>query len=168
MSEFRDALAELESSVAKEVARLSRPIAIDSRSELVFRVWPFLHELLDTLLLLDDEEPPPVPVDLVARAVGLMMGMLNHLGQPMTQEQLGEIAAHVHDVAEGLIALVDADELAAYVADATQPAAVEPAPLKVIDVSPRPGAIAPASIEDATIVQSTPAPSAPAPTVDAA
>lgn len=156
MSEFRDALSELESSVSKELARLSRPIAIDPRHELVFRIWPFLHELIDALQLLGDDEPPPVPVDLVARSVGLLMGMLNQLGQPVTQVQLSEIAAHVHELAEELIALVDPDELAEYVAAVTQPSSVESAAPKVIDVTPRAEAVTHATVQDAIVVEQPP------------
>lgn len=143
MSEFRDALSQLEHAVSKEVARLSRPISIDPRSELVFHIWPVLRELIDALQLLDIGEAA-IPVDLVARTVGLMMGMLNHIGRPVAEEQLAEIAAHVQEVADELIALVDAEELAAYVASATarpEPPVSNDQPVALI-----------APVEDAVIV----------------
>lgn len=151
MSEFRDALSQLEHAVSKEVARLSRPISIDARSELVFHLWPVVRDLIDALQWLENEEAA-IPVDLIARTVGLMMGMLNHIGRPVAEEQLAEIAAHVQEVADELIALVDADELAAYVASTTarpeQP------------ISNDQPVAQPATVEDAVIVDA-PAPETP-------
>jgi len=140
MSDSRDALTALESAASKELLRLSRPIAIDPRAELVYRVWPFLQDLVEAIQEMDgDDEPPPIPVDLVARCVGLLVGMVNHLGQPMAPEEIAQVAAHVQEVAEELIALVDPDELAEFVASVTQPEQA-PVPDNVIDMP----AVAPA------------------------
>ena len=118
MIDSRDALADLVSSAGKEITRLGRVEAVDVRDELRFRLWPFLAELGEAIqvALDEDREPPTVPVDLVARTVGLILAMANELGQHVSPAAMEALAARAASVAEELMALCDPDELASYVA----------------------------------------------------
>ena len=119
MIDSRDALAELVSSAGKEVARLGRVEVVDARDELRFRVWPFLAELAEAIqgvLDEEEEESATVPVDLVARTVGLILTMANELGRHLPPTLMEDLAARAASVAEELMQLCDPDELASYVA----------------------------------------------------
>src|SRR5262245_5790385 len=100
MNDSRDALAELVSSAGKEIARLGRIEAVDVRDELRFRLWPFLAELGEAVQTALDEErdPATVPVDLVARTVGLILTMANELGQFVTRAAMDDLAARAASV----------------------------------------------------------------------
>jgi hypothetical protein len=118
MIDSREALAEQVSGAGKEVARLGRIETFDVRDELRFRLWPFLAELGEAVqFALDAErEPATVPVDLVARTVGLILTMANDLGRHVPPAAMEELAARAASVAEELMELCDPDELAGYVA----------------------------------------------------
>jgi hypothetical protein len=96
MTDIRAQLADLASSAGKESMRLARVERIDAREELQVRVWPFLADLVDLIetSLLDDEGPPvTIPVETVARAVGLLLSMANRLGGVVPKTEMDEIAA---------------------------------------------------------------------------
>lgn len=117
MIDSHDALAELAASAGKEIARLGRIDAVDVRDELRFRLWPFLAELGEAIqrALDEDREPATVPVDLVARTVGLILTMANELGQHLPPATMEDLASRAASVAEELMELCDPDELARYV-----------------------------------------------------
>jgi hypothetical protein len=117
MTQSRDALADLASSAGTEIARLTRIDKVDARDELRFRLWPFLAELAETFqrALGDDRDPATIPVDVVARAVGLLLTMANQLGDFLSKEEMEELARRAAVVTEELMGLCDPDELAAYV-----------------------------------------------------
>lgn len=123
MDDSRDALANLVSGAGKEIARLARVEAVDVRDELRFRVWPFLAELGETLSAMLDAEgdDASVPVDVIARAVGFMVTLIDALGEHRPSAEMEELARKAALIMEELMALCDPDELAEYVAEGGVP-----------------------------------------------
>jgi hypothetical protein len=122
MSDSSDLLADLVSSARKELARLQRTEELDLRSELRHRVWPFLLELAEIAQeSFVDDEAAAISVDLVARAVGLVLGMANRLSEFVGEGEMQDLAARAAEVTEELMALCDPDELASYVAPGAEP-----------------------------------------------
>jgi hypothetical protein len=163
MNDSRDALSDLVSGAGKEVTRLARVESVDLRDELRFRVWPFLVELGETLHAALDEEvgEAPAPVDVIARAVGFMLTLINRLGEHLPPAHMEDLARRAAAVMEELMSLCDPDELADYVAsEGTPPPVVdahvlEPAEADVIDTTaetfaaePSPSAPAPSEITE--------------------
>ena len=149
MNDTSDTLSAIASQAEREIARLAQLGDVNARAELQLRVWPTLLDLVEVVSELagDDPEPPSVPVDLVARAVGTILGLVQLLGKPVAEAQLQEIGVRTREVIEELIGLVDADELAAYCSEVTQESQGQAAP-PVIDttaVEAAPAAAAPAA-----------------------
>jgi hypothetical protein len=160
MNDSRDALSDLVSGAGKEIERLARVESVDLRDELRFRVWPFLVELGETLHATLDEEvnEASAPVDVIARAVGVMLTLINRLGEHLAPAYMEDIARRAAAVMEELMNLCDPDDLAAYVANEGTPSAIvdphtlEPVDPDVIDttaqtVAAEPSALAPAPSE---------------------
>lgn len=117
MSDPRDVLDGIVNVAEREMARLGRIEIVDVRDELRFHVWPTLVDICEAVnaSLEDDELPSTVPVDLVARTVGLILNMANELGQHLSSAEMTALAARAADVTEELMQLCDPDELAGYV-----------------------------------------------------
>lgn len=123
--DLRESIGGLIRQGEREIARLSQASAIEPRSELMHRVWPTVLGLAEAMLLvLEDDSEDVIAVDLVARTVGLILGMAQLLDKTLPSEQMNEIAARVREVVDELVSLVDEEELSAYVAAAVR--AVEP------------------------------------------
>jgi hypothetical protein len=156
MNDSRDALSDLVSGAGKEIARLARVESVDLRDELRFRVWPFLVDLGETLqtALDDEDDEASAPVDVIARAVGFMLTLINRLGDHLPSAYMEDIARKAADVMEELMSLCDPDELAAYVANEGTPSpladahVLEPGDADVIDTT----------VETAAAETSAPAP----------
>jgi hypothetical protein len=119
MTDVRDRLATLASDAGKEIARLGQVETIDVRDELRYRVWPLVADLIDlvqaTQAADDGELPPTLPVDVVARAVGLMLSMANRLGELLPKPEMERFARAAAEVTEELLSFCDPDELAAII-----------------------------------------------------
>ena len=104
MNDSRDALSDLVSGAGKEIERLARVESVDLRDELRFRVWPFLVELGETLHATLDEEvdEASAPVDVIARAVGVMLTLINRLGEHLAPAYMEDIARRAAAVMEEL------------------------------------------------------------------
>lgn len=118
MIDPRDALAELAMSANKEQARLQRLGDVNLIDELRFRIWPFLHDLTEaTELLCEDlEDPGTVPVDTVARAVGLILTLAHTVGRYEQGAEYEKVLARAQESVAELLALCDPDEIAAFTA----------------------------------------------------
>jgi hypothetical protein len=146
MNDSRDALSDLVSGAGKEITRLARVESVDLRDELRFRVWPFLVDLGETLqtALDDEDDEASAPVDVIARAVGFMLTLINRLGDHLPSTYMEDIARRAAAVMEELMSLCDPDELAAYVANEGAPSpladahVLEPAGADVIDTTAEP------------------------------
>lgn len=129
MSELRARVAELARDAAKEVQRSRAPTGIPALDDHQRRWAPLLADLIEVVgeLAEECEEAGAIPVDLVARAVGLIIAMVNQLGRPVPEAEVAEIAERAAEVTEELLALVDPDELAAYCRPDAAPTAVSTA-----------------------------------------
>jgi hypothetical protein len=143
MLDVRDQLATLANGAGKEIARLARLEGVDPRDELRYRIWPFLAEIVDVIeASLDEEEAEPatVPVDVVARAVALLLSMANRLGEVLPKDEMDALAARAAQTTEELMSLCDPDELAMYAQQQHEPVDVtfdeeSPAENTVIDTT---------------------------------
>jgi hypothetical protein len=118
MTDIRAQLADMASSAGKESMRLARVNRVDAREELQIRVWPFLADLVDLIetSLIDDDGPSiTIPVEIVARAVGLLLSMANRLGGLVPKAEMDGFALRAAEVTEELMSLCDPDELALYI-----------------------------------------------------
>jgi len=121
MSQSRASLGELPDVIGQQLNRLARTEQVNLRDELVFSIWPFLRDLVDAvdgeIQELYEEEPAAVlPVELVARTVSLidrLGGLASRVVDHDTLEALTQTSA---DVVAELVALVDPDDLAQYIA----------------------------------------------------
>jgi hypothetical protein len=119
MTDVRDQLATLASLAGKEIERLGQVQSVDARDELRYRVWPVVADLIDVVQAAQDVEEPEalpatIPVEVVARAVGLMLSMANRLGQLLPKSEMDRFALAAAEVTEDLLSFCDPDELAAF------------------------------------------------------
>jgi len=123
--EVRESIGGLIRQGEREIARLGQVGAIEPKSELMHRVWPTVLGLAEAMLAaIEEDGEEGIAVDLVARTVGLILGMAQLLDKTLPEEQVNEVAARAREVVDELVALVDEEELAAYVAEAVK--VVEP------------------------------------------
>jgi len=126
-------LAELANIAGKEMARLERVNGVDGASELRFRVWPFISQLIEAVQeeLDRGDEEDGVPENVIVKAMAVIVALSSAAGMPLepsaresylavANEMLGELAG---DVDPDTLSQLKAESSDIEAADSDAPAA---------------------------------------------